>query len=314
MPRSHANRSLLLLFAAFALPPALHAAAPGPPAQSSEVAYSAGTRAMNEHRWSDAIAAFDRVAAGKGRRSDAALYWKAYSLDKLGKAQLAQAVCSQLRAASPESQWNQDCAVLSINHLGNLVLPKIPDVSGLAIPPIPPIPAIQPIDTAALYSGGETTHDPNADIKILALNSLLNRDPAQAIPLLRGVLTGDQSDAVKTRVVFVLEQSRSPEAQAILHDVLLGRMGPRLQRNAIQNAAVFQGKRINDTLAEVYRTTDDPQIKRSVITAFFISGDDTHMVEITRNERDLNLKKAIVSQLALMSGKAATDYMIELLK
>jgi hypothetical protein len=78
--------------------------------------------------------------------------------------------------------------------------------------------------------------------------------------------------------------------------------------------AVFQGKRANDTLAEVYRTTTDPKIKRSIISAMFITRDATHMVEMARNEKDLELKRAIVSQLALMNDKVATDYMMELLK
>jgi hypothetical protein len=38
------------------------------------------------------------------------------------------------------------------------------------------------------------------------------------------------------------------------------------------------------------------------------------MVEMARSEKDVELKRTIVSQLALMNDKAATDYMIELLK
>ncbi len=38
------------------------------------------------------------------------------------------------------------------------------------------------------------------------------------------------------------------------------------------------------------------------------------MVEMAKNEKDLELKRTIVSQLALMNDKAATDYMMELLK
>jgi hypothetical protein len=35
---------------------------------------------------------------------------------------------------------------------------------------------------------------------------------------------------------------------------------------------------------------------------------------MARGEKDLELKRTIVSQLALMNDKAATDYMVELLK
>jgi len=77
---------------------------------------------------------------------------------------------------------------------------------------------------------------------------------------------------------------------------------------------VFQGKRANDSLVEVYKTTNDLKIKKSVISALFITQDAPRMVELARNEKDLELKRSIVSQLALMNDKAATDYMMELLK
>ena len=75
-----------------------------------------------------------------------------------------------------------------------------------------------------------------------------NQDPARAIPLLRGILTGNQSPNMKKHALFVLAQSKSPEAETILHDAATGKMGPDLQRQAIQSMAVFQGKRANDTL------------------------------------------------------------------
>ena len=155
---------------------------------------------------------------------------------------------------------------------------------------------------------------------MLALNSLLHRDPAQAIPLLRNILTGDQPDALKNHALFVLAQSRSPEADALMHDLVLGKSGPDLQRQAIQACGVYQGHRSGDTLAtlatlvEAYRTSPDPKVKRAVISALFIAGDDQRLVDLARAEKDLALKRAIVSQLALMNGKAASDYMLELLK
>ena len=91
-------------------------------------------------------------------------------------------------------------------------------------------------------------------------------------------------------------------------------MGVDLQRQAIQMSAVFQGKRANDSLADVYRSTSDLEVKRSIISAFFITQDASRMVDLARNEKNMDLKRSIVSQLALMPDKAATDYMLELLK
>ena len=272
-------------------------------------AYTAGTHAMDEHRWQDAVSAFDKVIGEKGKRVDAALYWKAYSLNKLGKTQLAIATCDQLHSQFADSSWNKDCNTISLDVQAD---PKImaADQTKMRMDRIHPHVKIRP----EMGGDGGVARGSDEDLKMLALNSLLNRDPATALPLLRGILSGNQPLSVKKHALFVLAQSKSPEAEGILRDAALGKLDPQLQGQAIQAIAVFQGKRANDTLAEVYRTTTDPKIKSSIISAMFITKDAPRMVEMARNEKDLELKRRIVSELALMNDKAATDYMMELLK
>ena len=276
-------------------------------------AYTTGTHAMDEHRWQDAVSAFDKVISEKGKRVDAALYWKAYSLNKLGKAPLAIATCDQLHSQFADSAWNKDCTAISVDVQ---VDPKVvaADDRRVRIDRVHPYVRIAPVRPDMGERDSGVTRGSDEDLKMLALNSLLNRDPATALPLLRGILSGNQPLSVKKHALFVLAQSKSPEAESILHDAALGKLDPQLQGQAIQAMAVFQGKRANDTLAEVYRTTTDPKIKSSIISAMFITKDAPRMVEMARNEKDLELKRRIVSELALMNDKAATDYMMELLK
>jgi hypothetical protein len=307
--------SAILVFSAAV--PALHALIPELATSDAAVvpvqddsAYTSGSRALEEHRWPDAVASFDKVIDAKGRRVDSALYWKAYSLNKLGKPQLAAATCDQLRAQDSNSLWNKDCSALTVNvHIDTQAL--VENLKNLNVQ------TDVLNDSLNVVVDGADSHPARGsdeDLKMLALNSLLNQDPARAIPLLRGVLAGNQSIAMKKHALFVLAQSKSPEAESILRDAVTGKMDPQLQREAIQSMAVFQGKRANDTLVEVYKTTTDPKIKKSVISALFITQDAPKMVELARSEKDLELKRSIVSQLALMNDKAATDYMMELLK
>ncbi|HEV2711270.1 MAG TPA: HEAT repeat domain-containing protein [Edaphobacter sp.] len=302
--------ALLLVFAAAPLHAMAFEPAPLPTAAASDNSpYATGTRAMNEHRWPDAIRAFDKVIAAKEKRSDAALYWKAYSLNKLQRHSDSTAICNTLHAQYPDSSWNKDCDVLSISNpdiniqLNDKVTQNVdvhvhPDVH---------------IDSIVIPNINVDIKN-NPDIKILALNSMLNQDPAKAIPVLRDILNGNQSLGVKKHAIFVLAQSKSPEAQAMLHDLVTGKKDPELQRQAIMMMALFQGKRDDGTLAELYHTTPDRQLKRSIISAFFITQDAPHLVDLARSEKDMELKRTIVSQLAVMHDKAATDYMMELLK
>ncbi len=253
-------------------------------------AYAMGVKALDDHRWNDAVTAFDQAASGKGKRADAALYWKAYALKKLGKPDLAGATCGQLGSLYNQSRWNADCRAL-----------LLPNNQGWAR---------QEDDSAA----GESGKDADSELKLLALNSLMNRDPAQAVPLLRGVLGGNQPASVKEHALFVVAQGRSPEAQTLMRELIVGKMGAEMQRQAIRSAGLFEGRRMNDALVEVYRTTPDPKAKRAVVQAFFLSADDARLVDLARNEKNMEMKRAIVSQLSLMQGNAAKDYMLELLK
>jgi hypothetical protein len=275
-------------------------------------AYTIGTRAMDEHRWQDAVSAFDKVVSEKGKRVDAALYWKAYSLNKLGKTPLAIATCEQLHSQFSGSTWNKDCDAISVDV--QVDTKAVGDQVKVRTDRVRPYVKVAPFRDDMDRGDNCGARGSDEDLKMLALNSLLNKDPTTALPLLRGILSGNQSPCVKKRALFVLAQSKSPEAEGILHDAALGKLDPQLQGQAIQAMAVFQGKRANDTLAEVYRTTTDPKIKSSIISAMFITKDASRMVEMARSEKDLELKRRIVSELALMNDKAATDYMMELLK
>lgn len=278
-------------------------------------AYMQGTKAMNEQRWSDAVLSFDQVVNAKGKKADAALYWKAYSLKKLAKLDLAAETCTQLRTEYKASSWNEDCRVLrlSINGAQNPSGdPSDPNPRPRRDPRPHPDPRPRVPDGPAFAR--DSQNDPRLEMKVLALNSVMRRDPAQGVPLVGGILTGDQSDAFKQHALFILAQNNSPEAQAMMRDLALGKTAPNLQELAIRDCGLYQSKRFNDTLAQAYGASTDIKVKRAVITAFFTSGDDVRLVDLARQEKDLNLKRTIVSQLALMQGKAATDYMMEILK
>ena len=121
-------------------------------------AYGSGTQAMNEHRWVDAVAAFDRVVDAKGKKADAALYWKAYSLNKLGKGPLAMATCSSFGRTTPRAPGTRTVPRSAIEVRSDV---------HLAVPPMPPVPAGPYVGS---YSPGGEGHPrgSDADLKILA--------------------------------------------------------------------------------------------------------------------------------------------------
>jgi hypothetical protein len=273
--------------------------------------YAQGTKAMDEQRWSDAVTAFDGVAAAKGKRADAGLYWKAYSLDKLGRKDEARAVCESLRKVQPSSSWNRECIVLRAR---SGVDPQVVRDFARQADDFK-VEAKDYNDLRSIYIGSKEKHmTTEDDIKILALNSLMWQEPAKALPLLHDMVFSNQSIEVRRQALFVLSRSKDPQAQTMVMEIAKTSRDPELQRAAIEMLALNRGKDSGPTLVEIYRSSTDAGVKRAALNGLFLAHDATRLVELARSEKDLNQKRDIVSQLAIMKDPAATDYMLELLK
>jgi hypothetical protein len=289
-------------------------------ASQEDTLYTQGTKAMDEQRWSDAVTAFDGVAAAKGKRADAGLYWKAYSLDKLGRKDDARAVCDSLRKVQPGSSWNRECIVLRArSQVDPAALRDLAQQSAQLNVDLGDLNVKMGQDWGdaprTFYLGSKGKHTTTEDdIKILAVNALMRQDPAKALPILRDMVHSNQSIEVRRQALFVLSRSKDPQALTIVTEVATTKGDPELQREAIQTLAINRGKDAGPTLVEIYRASTDAGVKRAAVNGLFLAHDAARLVELARAEKDLNQKREIVSQLAIMKDPAATDYMLELLK
>ncbi len=201
------------------------------PAWAQDNAYNAGTRALDNHKYEDAIRDFDRVVAAKSARADGALYWKAYALNRLGRGNDALAAIASLRRDFPASRWIRDAQALEV------------EARQAAGKPVSP------------------ADESNEDLKLMAINGLMSADPARAIPLLDGVLKGSSSPRVKERAMFVLAMGHSPEAQKLLTDYAKGGANPDLQLLAIRSIGMGGTPDAKQQLRDIYRAALDLEIK-----------------------------------------------------
>ena len=81
----------------------------------------------------------------------------------------------------------------------------------------------------------------------------------------------------------------------MLVDIATNSKDPSLQEIAVQSLAIYHPKDSAATLVQIYKTTSDAKVKRSVINGLFIARDATRLVDLARNEKDLNMKRDIVS-------------------
>lgn len=234
--------------------------------------YSDATRAINESRWPDAESLLNQVISQHGNRADAAIYWKAYVDSKQGRSSDALEACAQLRRSYPQSSWLKECNALEI---------EIRRKSG------------DPVQPQA---------EQDEDLKLLALNSLMQSNDANALPILQQIIEGQQSERLKERALFVLAQDQSKQAHDLFGQIVRGEKDPNLQIKAIRLMATARGSEAADTLADIYSKSSNEQVKRAVLDSYLIIGAPDKLVQAAQHETDPELARHAVSELGALGA------------
>ncbi len=236
--------------------------------------YSDGREAIEEGKYERALDRFDRLIALKATRIDAALYWKAYSLAKLGRRADALGALADLQQRFKDSRWLRDAKALEV---------EIRQASGQPVAP-------------------ESQNDD--ELKLMALRGLMQSDSERAMPIIEQMLAGTNSPKVKDRALFVLSQSGSPRAREIMGNIAKGAANPDLQLRAIHYLGIMGGSDNRQILADVYRASSDVAVKQRIIRSFMVSGDRTRLLSLAKTESEAGLRGEAVQQLGVMGAHA----------
>ena len=236
--------------------------------------YQEGREAIEEGRFDRAVDRFNQLIELKANRTDAALYWKAYSLSKLGQRDAALSSLADLQKRFADSRWSRDAKSLEM---------EVRQASGQRITP-------------------DSQND--EELKLLALRGIMQSDPEQAYPIIEKMLTGANSPKVKDRALFVLSQSRGARARDIIANVARGNANPDLQLKAIQYLGIMNGPENRQLLADVYKSSPDPAVKKRILRSFMTSGDKEHLLAVARTETTPELRGEAVQQLGVMRAGA----------
>lgn len=237
--------------------------------------YDQGQNALSQRQYEQAILRFEQVIGGKGSRTDAALYWKAFAQFKLGRSNDANTTLGELQKSFKESKYLSEAKVL---------------------------------ESEIKRNGGQAARpeaEDNEDLKLLALQGLINSDPERAIPLVQGVLTSAGSLRLKERALYVLGLSNSAQAHTIL--VNTAKNGtPDLQTKAINYLGINRsregGKTTSAELMEIYNGSQNDDVKRAIIRAFGSQGDRAALVNVISGTTVTTLRNEAVSQLGSAQG------------
>jgi tetratricopeptide (TPR) repeat protein len=236
--------------------------------------YDEGRNAIEDGRYDRAVDRFNRLIDLKTTRTDAALYWKAYSLAKLGQRDEALTTLADLQKRFGDSRWLKDARALDV---------EVRQASGQTVSP-----ASQQDD----------------ELKLMALRGIMQSDPEQAFPIIEKMLTGPNSLKVKDRALFVLSQSRSARARDVIAGIAKGNGNPDLQLKAIRYLGMMGGNDNRQILADAYRTSPDVAVKRAILRSYMMSGDRERLFALAKGETDQSLRSEAVRQLGVMHSSS----------
>jgi hypothetical protein len=232
--------------------------------------YQRGREALDRGKWREAIEAFE-LAAKDDALADAALYWQAYAQSKIPNTARALELVAALESRFPKSSYRDDAQALAAEIRG--------------------------------ASRGAAVSD-DEDLKLMALNGLLQADEAEAIPILEELLASDRSNRLKKRALFVLAQSDSEKARQILAGFARGEKDPDLQRQAIRYLGVRANDRGLALLSDLYRSLSSEEAKSAVLQSFMIAGEQERLLELAKSEPDPELRGRAIQLLGTMDASA----------
>ena len=218
---------------------------------SSDSGYNMGLNALMQGNYDMAVTRFDRVIAAKASHVDGALYYKAWALARLGRSDEAVAAINELKKSYASSKYIADANALEAN--------------------------------VKKLGPGQVNDD---DLKLLAIQAIQYSDPEKAVATCEAVLNGTNSLAVKKRAIYVLALIDRPEAHALLLSYAKGKGNPELQREAITYLGARNAKQPTKSseLIDIYNSTQDFDVRMSVISAFRNAGDKTSLINIASGQ------------------------------
>ena len=271
---------------------------------------------------------------GKSLYGQDGLYWLGYSLDKhaasladvkqqLEMKQVAFEHLDSLLKKYPANAWIKDAKILQVQIAEELARSGLgryrkyidESIHGgierghLPVPPELPVPP-------PVISNPRKTMDSETELKLVALNALMNMDEEKAFPILEKLMRDEKRPELREHALFVLSQSGSPKVLPILVAVAEKDPSPEMR----QRAAFWLGQRHDEeafaALLRIYDTAD-VKLKDTLIMSFAQSGNPkglAKVTEIAKNEKDPEIRSKALFWLGQTQGEKAIPTLLDVYK
>jgi len=262
----------------------------GDPADSI---YRAARASLNRGRYRDASTQFRELRRRYPQSGYVAnsMYWEAFALYRDGgleRLRRAAAVLDEQRQKYPEASTAGDASTLAVRVRGELArlgdndaaAAIATDASGAVEAPEPapavaPTPGVPPARVRApmarsVYRGRDRDcGDDESDMKVAALNALLQMDADRAVPILKQVLARRDSGSVclRRKAVFLVSQKQTDATEDILLDAARNDPDPEVKQQAVFWLSQVGTEKAVIALDSILARSNDPSLQEKAIFA-----------------------------------------------
>ncbi|HET7693125.1 MAG TPA: HEAT repeat domain-containing protein [Gemmatimonadota bacterium] len=199
-----------------------------------------------------------------------ALYWQAFALYRVSGNDALREALSALelqRERYPEAVTRGDADALAVRIRGALAQGGDAD-------------AAQRLYEAAGeaesgYEAGDCP-DEETDVRVAALNALMEMDPERALPVLEKVLARRDacSATLREKAVFIVADGESPRATDILLEVARTDPDPEVRGHAVFWLSEVDDERAVDALEQILLESQDAELREKALFALSENGSD----------------------------------------
>ncbi len=258
--------------------------------QEIQLAYDQAKKAISLKDWKTAIEACQKIAAENGKSGyyGESLYWLGYSMDRFANSfedmklqlknkEMAIEELNVLLQKMPESTWARDAKLLRLEIAEGLANKGLSEYQkyineGLAGGVSGGVAGSgwnqkkTDADTKLYWNSNQKKIDPDTELKLVALDALMQMDREKAFPILEKMVREEQKPELKEKALFVLSQSRDPKVIPILAELAAKDPSDKIR----QTAVFWLGQRHDDeslaALLKIYdAAADDDKLIENLI-------------------------------------------------
>lgn len=161
-------------------------------------------------------------------------------------------------------------------------------------------------ETGPVLAVAKGDKDPQMRVKALQILGAMG-----ASDELRQLYRTETDREVKRRILEGLFVAGDVETLATVAKTETDR---ELRRKAIESLGVSGSGRAGEVLKEIYKRETDVDMKEAVLNAFFVQDNAKALIEVAKEEKDPQLRRAALQKLSIMSSPEALDFLLKQLQ